>query len=539
MAWGPIRANVLTRLPAFSCVGFAVCALLATLAIPTLGSLITTWNQHPDYAHGWLLLPVTLCLFAKAQPWSVAGVPQLGLGSVTICAGGILHLAAQVIPWPLIDYAGWVLILRGVVLCWWGRDAAWRVLPVLAFAILMFPLPVAWLNAVAILLQNLIAQLADIALNLIWVCHRRGHLLYLAGMDEPLSVAVECSGIRQMLVFVAMSWLLAFFVHGRWWRRVALVAVSIPIAIIANVLRVLTLAIMARLAGPSSIQGALHDAPLLMTLPLGGILLWWCFRLLNRKGEASADPSTGCHGLRVLTLTMPAHNTSTAQASAFGISILLLLLVLQFTLTRHLNQADTLPTVTQFSFKELPWQLGPWQGQPHPEADRTAQVVDFADALTMRAYFDNKGHAATVYLVFSATGRDRLHHPEICLRDAGGAVELKHDRLTVPLQADTQRFAERFRYLRQRQERTVVYYWHYTFMPPIKEDQSLLQRVHLKQYDSWPGITVQVQTNMNDPATWKLLETTLLPEVDRWVSEHVPDGAQVGTDRLPVRFTHE
>ncbi len=526
MSWALIRANVGTRLPALSVAGLLACALLATLVIPTFGSLITTWNQHPDYAHGWLLLPITLLLFVKVQPWSVASKPLLGLGTVTMCAGGILHLTAQVIPWPLIDYAGWVLLLRGIVLCWWGREAAWRVLPVLAFTVLMFPLPAAWLNAVAMVLQNLIAQLADIALNLFWVCHRRGHLLYLAGMDEPLSVAVECSGVRQILVFVAMSWLLAFFVHGPWWRRLSLVVVSIPIAIIANVLRVLALAIMAKLAGPGSIQGVLHDAPLLMTLPLGGLLLWWCFRLLNREGEAPAEPAK--HSISAPT-----------QSSIPVFGLLILLIVLQFTLNRHLNQVDTLPTVTQFSFKELPWQLGPWKGQPHPEADKMAQLADFADALTMRAYFDNKGHAATVYLVFSATGRDRLHHPEVCLRDAAGAVELKHDRLTVPLQPNTQRYAERFRYLHQRQERTVVYYWHYTFMSPIKEDQSLLQRVHLKQYDSWPGITVQVQTNMNDPAGWKLLETTLLPEVDRWVNEHVPAGTQVGTGRLPVRFTHE
>lgn len=526
MSGALIRAKFVSCLPAFSCAGLVACALLATLAIPTLGSLITTWNQHPDFAHGWLLLPVTVLLFVKAQPWSVAAAPQLALGMVTLCAGGILHLAAQVVPWPLIDYAGWVLLWRGVVLSWWGRQAAWRVMPVLAFAILMFPLPATWLNAVAIMLQNLIAQLADIVLNLFWVCHRRGHLLYLAGMEEPLSVAVECSGVRQLFVFLAMSWLLTFFLPGPWWRRLCLIVVSIPIAILANVLRVLALAIIARQAGTSSIQGILHDAPLLVTLPLGGILLWWCFRLLNREGEASTEPARFEH-----------YNPN--QSSMLVLGLLTLLIGFQFILNRHLHQADTLPTVTQFSFKELTWQLGPWKGQPHPEAAKAAQVVDFADALTMRAYFDNKGHAATVYLVFSATGRDRLHHPEICLRDAGGAIELKHDRLTVPLQPGTQRYAERFRYLRQRQERTVVYYWHYTFMPPITPNQSLLQRLYLKQFDCWPGITVQVQTNMTDPAAWKLLETTLLPEVDRWVSEHAPVGTQVGTGRLPVRFTHE
>ena len=157
----------------------------------------------------------------------------------------------------------------------------------------------------------------------------------------------------------------------------------------------------------------------------------------------------------------------------------------------------------------------------------------------VRAYSDNQGHAAAVYCVFSATGRDRLHHPEVCLRDAAGAVEIKQDRRTITLQPDTQRLAERFRYQRQRQERTLVYYWHYTFMPPITGEQSFLQRIHLKQYDRWPGITVQVQTNMNDPVAWQAVETTLLPELDRWLQQYIPAGAQLGAERLPVRFTHE
>lgn len=522
-----IRAAWSTFLSAWSGAGLMVCALLAILAISTLRNLITTWQHHPDYSHGWLMLVVTLFLFFRMQPWNVSITPMPGLGTATMLAGGILHLAAQVVTWPLLDYAGWLLLLRGLALLRWGREAARRLLPVLAYGVLMFPWPSSWLNSLAIMLQNLIAHCAEIGLNLIWVCHRRGHLLYLAGMNEPLSVAVECSGVRQLLVFLAMGWLLAFFLNGAWWRRLLLTLTSIPIAIIANVLRVFVLAMMARLLGPDSIQGVLHDLPLLLTLPLGGLMLWWCYRQLQS------------HEIAVFTEIMPPSTMTHSQPTWLPIGILSLLIILQISLAAHLNHSNTGPPVTQFSFTELPWQLGPWHGQPHPEADKAAQVVDFADALTMRAYSDGKGHAAAVYLVFSATGRDRLHHPEICLRDAGGAIELKHDRLNIPLEANTKRFAERFRYLRHRQERMVVYYWHYTFMPPVKNDQTFLQQLHQRQRDNWPGITVQVQTNMSDPASWKALETTLLPELDRWFREHVPASTQVGSARLPVRFTHQ
>jgi len=531
MSCAQVRAYWLSVISALSWTGLIVVALTSILAVPTVQSLADTWQKHPDYSHGWLLFAGTVFLFVKAQPWATSQSPLLGLGAVTMCAGGMLILSARVILWPLLDYAGWVLLLRGAAHSCWGREGAWRLMPVLAFGVLMFPVPIAWLNALAMFLQNVIAQLADVVLNLFWVCHRRGHQLYLAGLEEPLSVAVECSGVRQLLVFVAMAWLLAFFLHGTWWRRVALVLAAVPLAIAANVLRVLALAIMARLLGPSSIQGMFHDMPLLLTLPFGCILLLWCYHQLNKsKKLGETETAAELHHCTVVPKT---------GSVSLVIALLSLLILLQWMLTRHLEAADTLPPVTQFSFNELPWQLGAWQGRPHPELDKVSRLVDFADDLTMRVYSDGKGHAASVYLVFSATGQDRLHHPEICLRDARGAVELKQDRRSIPLQSEPPRLAERFRYLRQRHERTVVYYWHYTFTPPISNRQSVLQRIHLNQYENWPGITVQVQTNMTDPDAWKLLETTLLPQLDRWFSAQLPAGAQIGTGRLPVRFTHE
>ncbi len=327
-----------------------------------------------------------------------------------------------------------------------------------------------------------------------------------------------------MLVFLAMGWLLAFFLNGAWWRKAALVLATIPLAILANVLRVLVLVVLARSMGPESIRGILHDAPLLLTLPLGGVLLWWCYCRLN----VVADPAI-----------VDAFATPSGQRRSFNIVVLVTMLTvligLQYGLEQHLRQGDKAQPVEHFALDELPWKLGNWQGQPHPEAEMVKKQADFADAVAVRTYSNSQGQAAAVYLVFSSTGQDRLHHPEICLRDAGGATEIRQDRLTVALQPGTQRVAERFRYQRQRQERTIVYYWHYTLLP-AGERQSLLQRVHQQQYDRWPGITVQVQTNMADSQGWQAIEATLLPEIDRWLMAQLPAGTVEGTSRLPVRW---
>ena len=171
----------------------------------------------------------------------------------------------------------------------------------------------------------------------------------------------------------------------------------------------------------------------------------------------------------------------------------------------------------------------------HPEEARVkVQAGEFADASLLRAYISGR-HAAAVYIVFSATGRDRLHHPDICLRDAGGARALPVTSGVVRLPGEG-RVAQRLRYEKADRQQTTIYYWHYTITPERTSQQSLLQRLAFVQQDQWPSITVQVQTNLTDTAAWKRLEESLLPEVDRWMQSQVPANAVVNGDRLPIRF---
>jgi exosortase len=513
-AWSLVKPWLTGRVAVIAC-------LLGLLAYPTVIQLILSWERNPDYAHGWLLAPACCYLFWRRAPWQLAGSSQRALGGITIVAGGLVHLATQVVPWPLLDCAGWVLILRGVALCLWGRASANQLMPVLALGVMLFPLPLSWLNSVAMMLQDLVAVLAEVLLNLIVVCHRRGHLLYLAGMNEPLSVAVECSGVRQLLVFIALAWSMAFFLRGSLVRKAILVAASVPLAILANVVRVLTLALLARWMGTDSIRGTLHDAPLLLTLPIGGICLWWLYCQLQRRGTAE----------------VPVHaDEVTHQAPILvAASALAVLCGLQVLLQQHLESGYLHHQAPRPELDGMPWQLGTWKGVAHPEEARVkVQASEFADASLLRAYTSGR-HGAAVYVVFSATGRDRLHHPDICLRDAGGARALPATSGTVSLPGEGRR-AERLRYEKAGRVQTTIYYWHYTMSPVRTANQSLLQRLAFAQQDQWPSITVQVQTNMTDPLAWKKLEETLLPEVDRWLQAQLPPNTIVNGDRLPIRF---
>lgn len=521
MSSGQLSPLKLTSWLSSACPLLAALCLFVLLLSTTLGGLFHCWEGNPDYAHGWLLVPALAWLTYRVKPWLGSGEPQQALGTVTMLSGGLVHLLALVIPWPLIDYAGWVLMVRGLLLACWGREAAQRAMPLLAFSILLFPLPVHWLNQVALLLQDVIARVASGCLSLIWVCHRRGQFLYLAGMEEPLSVAAECSGVRQILVFVALAWSMALVLRAPSWKRVLFVLTAVPLAILANVARVLALAVIARLAGPHAIEGPLHEMPMLVTLPVGALLLWLLFQRWRNRAMVEAQP--------VGAWAWP--------SSWWPAFTMVTLLGMQVLLQHHLSADQLQTTVTTIELEKLPSQLGSWAGTPHPEARRVAEQASFADATLLRAYQNQQGLSAAVYLVYSGTGRDRLHHPEICLRDAAGAVAVPTGERNVPLQKGDPRTAHRFCFQRARQQQITVYYWHYTMLPAASPTQSLLQRMHSLQQEQWPSLTVQVQINRADEATWQALEANLLPEVDHWLRTQLPASTQTGSERLPLRMT--
>jgi exosortase len=480
------------------------------------------------------------------QQTFVATAGDRYLGIATLAIGGIIHLAVQVLSIPLLDYVAWLSMVGGILLACGGRAVCRRATPALLFSFFLFPLPMTWLNAVALRLQELVSQSAAALINVWTVCHQRGNMLYIAGLDEPFAVAAECSGLRQVMIFLALSSLLACFLPGSVLRRALLILAGVPIAILVNVIRVVALIGIARLGNMSWIEGMCHDLPLIMTLPLGAILLWFCYlKLSERRGVSPPVEVGSTSAFNREPDGVPLLSSATCRSTFSYLLIPLSLLVgSQFMLHRHLQGAiKNVPEVDALVFEQLPWTLNGWIGQPHPQADVVAKQTDFADATVTRAYVNPAGQAAAVHLVYSRTGRDRDHHPEICLGAAAGALEIRTNRREIDLEGGTPfqgrafpRYAVRTCFQTRHLQRTTIYYWHYTLIPENKESQTFLQRLYCRYRGSWPSLTVQVQTNQPEASVRQAIETSLLPELDQWLATHLPASAQVGADQRSIRL---
>lgn len=95
-----------------------------------------------------------------------------------------------------------------------------------------------------------------------------------AGDEHRLNVAEACSGMRMVVAFFALGAAMALTLSKEWWQRVAVVLLSLPVAIGLNVVRVAVLGFLTVLVDPDLATGEAHMLiGTLLLLPGFGLFL--------------------------------------------------------------------------------------------------------------------------------------------------------------------------------------------------------------------------------------------------------------------------
>jgi exosortase/archaeosortase family protein len=89
---------------------------------------------------------------------------------------------------------------------------------------------------------------------------------------KPLSIAHGCSGIRSLMALLMISAAWAYVARIALWKRVLLFLSAIPLAIIGNALRVISIFVIAENGDPEWAAGTWHD--------WSGLLLFYPFSLM-------------------------------------------------------------------------------------------------------------------------------------------------------------------------------------------------------------------------------------------------------------------
>jgi len=236
-----------------------VAASVFWLYAATLRGLVIEWLSSADASYGIVLAAVALVVLWRRREAFILASRTAGSplpGGAALLAGLAVYLVGQLGADVFLTRVSFVLVLTGAVWCLAGTSAIRTVAAPLVFLLMAIPLPALLMNAVTLPLQLVASRIGEATLTAAGVAvFRDGNLLELP--STTLEVANACSGLRSIVSLAAIGGLLAW-TESSWPRRVALVAATVPVAIVANGLRIAATGLACETWGPRAASDPWH-----------------------------------------------------------------------------------------------------------------------------------------------------------------------------------------------------------------------------------------------------------------------------------------
>ena len=153
----------------------------------------------------------------------------------------------------------------------------------LAFLVFMFPLPMAVIGKVAFPLKIFAARAGVWIVNLFGVpVHGEGFNIYIPA--GHLLVGNPCSGLRSLIAFMALGAVFAYMTPVSTLKKWFLFFLSIPVALISNIIRVPILILASQNGGLeyAAPDTLVHTGSGLLVFIVGFALIFVAARILER-----------------------------------------------------------------------------------------------------------------------------------------------------------------------------------------------------------------------------------------------------------------
>lgn len=233
----------------------AALAAAVLFAMPA-ATLVRDWWNDSEAGHGLLLAPLAVWL-AWRRGLSPDRAPNVPLGTAVLSGAILLRYIGGLAAELFTLRFSMVLAAVGLIIFAWGTPQLRRWWLPAVLLVLSIPLPALVTNALALPLQFKASSMG--AALLAWrnvPVKLSGNVILLPG--RQLFVTEACSGLRSLAALVSLGVL----VGGLWLRtpiaRIIVLALTIPVAIVVNAVRVFLTGFLVYFVDPKLGEGFLH-----------------------------------------------------------------------------------------------------------------------------------------------------------------------------------------------------------------------------------------------------------------------------------------
>jgi exosortase len=274
--------------------GLLLLELIALFA-PTVAWLFDRWTLSVwHHAHG-LLIPPVVGYFAYQELKPLRHRPRSSnaWGFLLLVPALMLHALDAGMHTQLLSAVAILLALPGFSLLLLGTERTRAIALPLAFLAFALPIPLAFTEQIHWQLRQVVTAGTAFAVPLFGVpVFAEGTTLHMA--NGALQVADACSGFSTLYASIAVAALTAYSTRSTS-RRLLVLLSAVPLAIGANLLRVISLVLLVVWRGEDILATFIHPLSGMMTFALALPVIFWLGgdpKVASRTSSSPARPAS-------------------------------------------------------------------------------------------------------------------------------------------------------------------------------------------------------------------------------------------------------
>ena len=264
--------------------------------------MIIRWSDSTfsmgDYSHGWLIPLVSgWALWMKRNEIKGVSKDVFWPAAVFVVFGLLTHWIGARAQQPRLSLGAFIILLWAIPCFLYGRGVGRLLLFPCGY--LIFCIPMNFFDSFSFQLRILATAISTGLLNGAGIeVVRSGSSIHAANGSFALEVADPCSGIRSLLAMIALTAAYGYFITGSLWKKIILFFSAIPLAIAGNIVRVMSIALVARFAGQEKAIHYYHDYSGYVIFSVAVILMMSLEKVMTgRRPEETEDCTHDNRGL--------------------------------------------------------------------------------------------------------------------------------------------------------------------------------------------------------------------------------------------------
>ena len=251
----------------------SIAILFILMYLPTFIWMWDRWMAKGSYYGHGILIPFISGFIAwqalkkkKGEEVKTKDNPS-NLGLFLIISGLFIHLISA---WMRIYFSSgfsMIITLSGLALYFGGKNTFKKLAFPILFLAFMIPLPLVAIANIVFKMKIFAAQISTFFVRKMGIpAILNGSMIHMRKTN--LMVGDPCSGLRSLISLLALGSIFSYYAKISYIKKGLLLAVSAPLALMSNVVRITFLCFVSEVYGSQYTKGFVHDAAGMMVFAI-------------------------------------------------------------------------------------------------------------------------------------------------------------------------------------------------------------------------------------------------------------------------------